>query len=256
MDLHFRQIGQGSPMIILHGLLGSSDNWLTIAKTFAENYSVFIIDQRNHGHSPWSKDWDYVSMSQDLKDFIDSQQLSNPILIGHSMGGKTVMNYATHFQSENFSKLIVVDIAPKFYNIDYSDYLEGMQSLDLEQTMTRQQAETHLLPFAPDFGVRQFLLKNLYRDENGKFAWRPNLKIIAENIQNVGQPLPENARTEKPALFIRGEKSDYVLDSDWTLIQKYFPNANLETVAGAGHWVQAEQPEAFIKTTLTWLNSH
>jgi pimeloyl-ACP methyl ester carboxylesterase len=251
MQLNFKQLGQGQPLIILHGLLGSADNWLTISKAFAEKYTVFLVNQRNHGRSPWDDTHTYEALSNDLHEFIESHNLQNPVLLGHSMGGKTVMFYATRYQ--NFEKIIVVDIAPKPYMVDYSDYFTGMMGMNLAATENRQQAEEFLTPYAPDFGVRQFLLKNLYRDEKGHFAWRPNLEILSSQTKNIGQMLPENAFSDKPALFIRGERSDYILDSDWLDIIEHFPNSRLETVAGAGHWVQAEQPAGFLEKVLPFL---
>ncbi len=254
MNLNFRVIGSGSPIIILHGLLGSSDNWLTVAKSFSENYTVYLIDQRNHGRSPWSEEWNYDVMSADLLEFINQNNIINPVLIGHSMGGKTVMNFATKYKPELFSKLIIVDIAPKFYNIEYGEYLKGMQNMDIANMQNRTQAEEHLKPYAPENGVRQFLLKNLFRNENGNFAWRPNLKIISAELKNIGIALNENAVSEKPTLFIRGELSDYILDSDWSDILKHFPNAKLETIIGASHWVHAEKPEKFIEIVNNFIN--
>jgi len=254
MNLNFKVLGKGDAIIILHGLLGSSDNWLTVAKSFSENYTVYLIDQRNHGRSPWSEEWNYDVMSADLLEFIEQNNILNPTIIGHSMGGKTVMNFATRYKPELFSKLIVVDIAPKLYSIDYGEYLKGMQSMDIINTQNRTQAEEHLTPFAPEYGVRQFLLKNLYRNEDGKFAWRPNLKVISRDLKNIGVPLSDDAVTNKPTLFIRGENSDYILDSDLENILKHFPNAKLETIKNASHWVQADQPIAFIKTVISFLN--
>ena len=247
MNLNFKVLGEGSPIIILHGLLGSSDNWQTVAKSFAERHTVFLIDQRNHGRSAWSEEWDYDVMSNDLLEFIEQNKINEPILIGHSMGGKTVMNFAIKYKPELFSKLILVDIAPKKYEIDYTGYLNGMLGLDLTKLNSRASAEEYLKPFTPNVGVLQFLLKNLYRDENGSFDWRPNLKVLLRDLKKIGVPLPENAISEKQALFIRGEKSDYVLDADWLDILKHFPNAKLETIQGASHWVQADQPAAFIE---------
>ena len=251
MTLHFKQTGQGSPLIILHGLLGSADNWLTISKAFAEKHTVYLIDQRNHGRSPWDDTHTYTALSEDLHEFIETHQLQNPVLLGHSMGGKTVMFYATRF--DNFEKLIVVDIAPKAYQVDYSAYFRGMLAMDLPRLENRQQADDFLKDYAPDLGVRQFLLKNLYRDENGNFAWRPNLHVLYENEKNIGEPLPAAAVSGKPTLFVRGEKSDYILDADAGNLLAHFPNSRLETVSGAGHWVQAEQPAGFLEKVLPFV---
>jgi esterase len=253
MKLNFRKIGQGTPLVILHGVFGSSDNWLTIAKTFAENHTVFLVDLRNHGHSPHSSLFNHQVMTEDLQELFEDQYIFQPILLGHSLGGKVAMKFTTRSQPGTVRKLIVVDIGTKKYSINYAQYLEGMRTMELPNIQTRQQAEEHLLPYVPDAGVRQFLLKNLYRDANNHFAWRLNLSVIEANMPNVGEGLLPSDRSETPAVFVRGELSDYIQEADWAEILTHFPNAILETVPGAGHWVQAGQPVAFLEKVLPYL---
>ena len=253
MKLFFREQGQGQPMIILHGLFGSSDNWLTQAKLFAPHYRVISIDQRNHGQSPHSDDFDYQCMVSDLDEFIEDQKLNEPIIIGHSMGGKAAMNLAVA-HSEKISKLIVVDIAPRAYNLEHYTIVEGLKAIDIANLTSRNEADTVLSEHVPEPDVRQFLLKNLQRKSTGGFSWKINLPVIAEKLSNIGLDLQFEGQFEKPTLFIRGAKSKYVRDEDWQRIIKIFPSAKLETM-DTGHWVQAEKPQEFADVVMKWLSN-
>ena len=189
MKLFYRQVGEsGSPIIILHGLFGSSDNWLTLGKILGETYRVYMLDARNHGQSPRSEIFDYNSIAADLKEFMDDHSIINPILIGHSMGGKTVMQFALNYP-DSFSKMIVVDIAPKFYPVHHTMILQGLASIDLKTLKSRTEANDVLKPFEENEGVRQFLLKNLWRnpEKNNEFDWRLNVPVIAKNIDVIIQ---------------------------------------------------------------------
>ena len=253
MKLFFRDIGAGErTLIILHGLFGSSDNWLTIAKTLSESFRVILVDQRNHGRSPWSDEFSYAAMADDLKELTDDLQPARPVFIGHSMGGKTVMNYAVRYAEENH-RFVVVDIGVRYYRPHHEDILQGLTSIQLFDLTSRAEADAQLAHFVPELGVRQFLLKNLYRNEEGKFDWRMNLAVLRRNIEEVGRPIAEEAVCTNPTLFIRGEKSNYIKDGDVPDILRHFPNAQFATIAGAGHWVQAEKPEEFTKEVLNFL---
>jgi esterase len=253
MKLFFREYGQGPPLIILHGLFGSSDNWLTQAKLFSPSFKVYTLDLRNHGLSPHSDTFDYQSMVGDLYDFVNERTIVNPIVSGHSMGGKAAMNFAlTH--PEKVEKLIVVDIAPKAYNLEHYAIAEGLLAIPIDSLKSRNEADEILSSHVPDADVRQFLLKNLQRKPEGGFSWKINLKVISEKLGNVGVDLHVNGAFEKPTLFIRGVRSKYVQDSDWTRISEIFPLAKLETM-DTGHWVQAEKPQEFVNVVTRWLNS-
>jgi esterase len=245
MKLYFRQMGEGSPIIILHGLFGSSDNWLSIAKVLAENNTIYLPDQRNHGQSEGNETFDYPSMAADLKEFIETHNIENPVIIGHSMGGKVSMSFATQ-HPEMLKKLIVVDIAPKQYPIHHDTILEGLMSIDIDNLGSRSEADKQLAQYVEEVGVRQFLLKNLYRTEDGKYAWRINLPVINRDIANVVAGLSEDLVFNKPTLFIRGRNSNYIRDMDFDRIKKQFPTADIITIENAGHWVHAEQPQEFI----------
>lgn len=253
MKLFFRKYGQGPPIVILHGLLGSSDNWLTQAKLLSSTNTVYTIDQRNHGQSPHSDDFDYQSMVSDLATFIDEHQLVDPVLIGHSMGGKTVMNFALA-HPEKVSKLIVVDISPRPYDLDHYTLIEGLAALPIDTITSRNEADEQLASAVPEPEVRQFLLKNMQRQPEGGFSWKINLPVIKAKLGNVGVDLIDQGVFEKPTLFIRGARSKYVSDSDWEKIVKIFPNAKLETM-DTGHWVQAEKPQEFVDLVYHWIEN-
>lgn len=253
MKLFFRKFGQGQPIIILHGLFGQCDNWNTLAKQFAENgFEVFIVDLRNHGLSPHSDVWNYQVMSDDILELINDNQLQNVILLGHSMGGKVAMQFAFHHQ-QFLDKLIVVDIAPKYYLMHHQNVLEGLQAVDFSIVKIRKKAEEILSKHISDIGTKQFLLKNIYWKTETELAWRFNLKVIVEQIENVGEAIVNDTVCSIPTLFIRGEKSNYILDEDFNLIKEIFSHCDLETISNAGHWIHAEKPKEFFDCVMKFL---
>ena len=254
MLLNYKKIGEtGKSIIILHGVFGFLDNWLTIGKTISElSFQVYLIDQRNHGRSPHDGGLDYTTFASDLKEFLDQQNIVNPILLGHSMGGKTVMEYAVTYP-ETYEKLVIADIGPKAYPIHHAKILKGLNAVPINEIENRQQADDVLAGYEPLLLVRQFLLKNLYRKEEGGFGWRFNLPLLSSEMANVGREIVSEKPIEVPTLFMRGDKSDYILDQDWDGILKIFPKAQLVTIENSGHWIQAEQPKAFVKTLADFL---
>lgn len=251
MKLFYRQQGQGKPLIILHGLLGSSDNWHSLGKLFAETFTVYIIDQRNHGQSPHSDEFNYKLLTEDLEEFIKENKIEKPHLIGHSMGGKTAMNFAVK-DPKAVDKLIVVDIVPKKYVVRHDRLIEGMKAIPLAETTSRAQAEVALAGYEPDPAVRQFLLKNLSRDSDGKFVWKVNLPAIDLHLQETGEGMIYQGSFEGPTLCINGNKSDYYKAGDEVLIKKIFPKAQFIAL-DTGHWVQAEKPQEFSQAVLQFL---
>jgi pimeloyl-ACP methyl ester carboxylesterase len=246
MKLFFRKKGEkGSPIVILHGIFGTSDNWVGIATILSEKHQVFLLDLRNHGHSPWSEQFDYQVMSEDLMEFIQEHSLEKPLLIGHSMGGKVVMQFDLN-HPEIASKIVIVDIAPKFYPVHHHLILEGLNSLDVVHLENRQAANEHMKRFEENEGIRQFLLKNLHRNVENGFEWKINLKVITKNIDVVGLDLWVNKPSETKAIFIKGADSPYIQAEDHRLISEIFPNFELFEIPKAGHWVQADQPAAFM----------
>jgi pimeloyl-ACP methyl ester carboxylesterase len=245
MQLNYKSLGEGEPLIILHGLFGLADNWAGMGKVLSATHQLFLLDLPNHGRSPHTDQFTYEAMSAALLEFIETNQIKNPVVMGHSMGGKVAMFFACQHPGK-LKKLVVVDIAPKYYRVHHRQIIDGLLAIDLPNIQNRQDADDQLAPYEPEPGVRQFLLKSLYRDEQGKFAFRYNITVIDQQIENVGQALPENFVFDKPALFIRGELSRYIKDTDLALIQTHFPKATLETIAGAGHWVHAEKPQELL----------
>jgi pimeloyl-ACP methyl ester carboxylesterase len=253
MLLHAKVFGEKQDkLIILHGLFGMLDNWQSLARKFAEHYQVHILDQRNHGHSFHSDSHSYELMAEDLKAYLDHHQIDKIHLMGHSMGGKTAMLFANLYP-EMVDKLIVIDIAPKYYPPHHQDIIRGLQDVEQANISSRKEADAIMQKHFSNLGVRQFLLKNLYWKTKTDLVFRFNLKSLVENIENVGVPLPANTRFSNPTLFISGEKSNYILEEDEDLISEHFPDFELMEIADAGHWVHAEKPEALLNMVLQFL---
>jgi esterase len=249
--LFFRRLGQGKPLIILHGLFGASDNWLTVGKSLSEHFEVYLVDQRNHGQSFHDPKHNFDVMAEDLGKFIKENNITQPIVLGHSMGGKVAMNYALNHPGK-LKKLIVVDISPRGYKVHHDQILEGLKSIDLASLESRKEADDQLAKYVPNVGERQFLLKSLSRTGDG-FEWKINVAAIDNNIGLIvgeidGEPNPV------PTLFIDGENSNYIRDIDLPIIEALFPNSKVVTIKNAGHWVHAEQPEAFLETLMAFLS--
>ena len=254
MRLHSNILGQGQPFIILHGFLGMSDNWKTLGKKFSElGYEVHLVDQRNHGRSPHEEAFNHEVLTQDLKDYCDEHRLTNIVLLGHSMGGKTAMFLAAKY-SFLISKLIVADISPRYYPIHHDVILEGLSALDFNILKTRKEADDVLANYVSDFGTRQFLLKNLYWKNKEQLALRINLEVLKENVESVGEALPVYLKFEGDTMFLKGDSSDYITINDNALIKTHFPNAIFETIVNAGHWLHAENPKAFYDQVTQFIN--
>jgi esterase len=254
MKLFFRESGVGQPLIILHGLFGSSDNWYTLSKTFAAHYRVFVVDQRNHGQSPHTAEHNYRLLTEDLESFITEHQLDQPILMGHSMGGKTVMNYALK-NPKLVSKAIVVDMMPKSYPIHHDHIVEGLQAIDLAALTSRAEADQILATHIAEPDVRQFLLKNLTRNGEGGFSWRINLPVLATSIGDMVGELVYTGVFNGPSLFVKGARSNYYQPGDEKKVAQLFPDAEWSTL-DTGHWVQAEKPQEFADVVLDFLRTH
>lgn len=251
--LHSRIEGEGKPLIIIHGFLGMSDNWKSFSALYvAEGYQVHIIDLRNHGKSFHSEEFNYSVMSNDVLEYCQHYNLTNVSIIGHSMGGKVAMLFATNYP-ELVEKLIIADIGPKYYAPHHQDILAGLNAVDFSSKPDRTQVEEILYPYIPDFGTRQFLMKNLYWIEPGQLAFRFNLPVFNSKIETIGETLPEGNHFDNPTLFIRGGNSSYILDSDLPEIKKQFPNFELATVPNVGHWLHAENPKLFFEETARFL---
>jgi pimeloyl-ACP methyl ester carboxylesterase len=257
MQLHHKSYGSGPAIILLHGLLGAADNWHPVALALAGRFQVFALDQRNHGLSPHTGEMNYRLMAEDVNEFLEANGIARAVVAGHSMGGKTAMQFALQFP-DKVEKLLVEDMAPRAYAPSHAPILAAMRALDLARFTSRADIEHALAPEIPSLTLRRFLLKNLGRDSAGKFFWKINLTGLAENYPRLGEPVshPEPSRPEpftKPALFIRGGKSNYLGDADEPLIRELFPNAEFQTIPAAGHWIHADQLEAFLALMLDFL---
>jgi esterase len=232
------------PLIILHGLLGSSDNWHSLGKRFGERFHTFALDARNHGRSPHSDIFDYPAMAADVAEFMSRQNIRSASVLGHSMGGKTAALVAL-LHPDAVDKLVVVDIAPRSYR-DRNDQIFGaLHSVDISAYSFRKDVDAALSATISDFGIRQFLMKNLGRDQSGRFYWKMNFEVIEKNYDRINEELALDRRFDKPALFIRGEHSDHIQQSDFPIIRRLFPKSEIVTMKNAGHWVHADAPEEF-----------
>lgn len=251
--IHANRFGKGKDLVIIHGFLGMGDNWKSLGKKWADNgFCVHLLDMRNHGRSFHDDEFNYQVMTEDVINYLIDQKVDNCCIIGHSMGGKVAMQLSIE-KPGIIEKLVVVDIAPKFYARHHDYILEGLAILENNQLESRSKADELLSEKINEKGIRQFLLKNLFRDENNRLILRLNLKAISENLDEIGKGLPDNAQFSGSTLFIRGEKSTYIKTTDQKIIQNHFPNAGLKTIENAGHWVHAEQPTVFFKAVNDYL---
>lgn len=254
MQLHHKILGKGEPLLILHGLFGSSDNWQTLGRRFAEKNTVFLIDLRNHGRSPHLPTHTYPELAEDLEQFLDEHYIHTCSVLGHSMGGKAAMQTAL-FYPERIEQLVVVDMAPRAYSGGHEQIFMAMRSLDLEHLDSRKVAEQELMEQISDKGIVQFLMKNLSRKSEGGFEWKPNLEIlyrdygaILAEMEDSGTPFPGRA------LFLKGERSNYVTPEDDNDIKLLFPKARISSIPSAGHWIHAEQPDLLFEEVRSFLD--
>lgn len=242
MKLNYIKLGEGRPLLILHGLFGSLDNWKTLGNKFAEKYEVYLIDQRNHGKSPHSNEFDYHVMTDDLIEFVEDHYLRGLYVLGHSMGGKTVMNFAQH--CDLVDKMVVADIAPKAYTPHHLKLINSLEEINFSEVKSREEVEIILSKDIKEIPIRQFLMKNLYWKEKNVLDWKINLPVIKENLTQIIGEI-EDGIVSIPTLFIRGQNSNYIQDSDFPIIKQQFPDSRIETIPNAGHWLHAENPSLF-----------
>jgi esterase len=252
MRLHYQVQGGGRPLVILHGFLGSLENWRVMSKRFANICQVFSVDLRNHGRSPHSMVMNYPVMAEDLRELILEQRLSDIFLLGHSMGGKVAMQLAVD-TAEHVKKLVVVDIAPKSYPPSHRPLLIAMQELELRGMKSFADADAALAPAIADAALRRFLIKNLIRDTEGSFHWRIALDAILSNYDQLIKPPALEKIFDKPACFIRGSRSSFINEDDRGLIREHFPRAEVRTIANAGHWAHIDAPEEFYRVVSAFL---
>lgn len=257
MELNHKVLGEGFPVIILHGLFGMLDNWQSVGKKIAaEGFMVYLIDQRDHGKSPFTDRFDYPTLANDLAAFMEQNWIYKAHLIGHSMGGKTVMQFAFD-HSEMVEKLVVVDICNKSYAGGHEEILDAIRKVDAPQRQDRQEIYDFLKEKLENEGVVQFLLKNLQRKKEGGYEWKMNIALLEQSYpQILDRVKSSHPLFEGSTLFLKGEHSAYIQDVDVPGIKEEFPLAELEVIAGAGHWVHADQPEVFTQRILQFLNEN
>jgi len=252
--LHSIILGEGKPLCILHGFLGMLDNWKTLGSEYAENgFCVHLIDQRNHGKSFHSADFNYDILSDDLLAYLNFHNIDKTFLIGHSMGGKTAMQFACTYP-ERISKLLIADIAPRFYPPHHQTIINGLNAIGITNLKSRKDADEQLKKYISDNGTRQFLLKNLYRDENKKLGFRFNLEVLSKKMEEIGDNINSSDRFIGPTLFLRGDRSEYVTQNDIEMIKRHFPQAKIETIDNSGHWLHAENPKQFLEKSVSFFN--
>jgi esterase len=254
MQLHYQQYGNGHPLIILHGLFGMSDNWVTHARRLADDFAVYALDQRNHGKSGWHDVFNYEAMADDLLEFIDHHDLQNVFLLGHSMGGKTAMQFSLE-HPDKVGKLIIADMSPDAYNHKHDVLIDAMLSVNLEKFNSRSEVEGELEKSVPDARIRQFLLKNLYWKDRISLGWKANLEVILENLPEVFKAIQSKNSFAKPTLFLKGAESPYIQNKHLSQIKELFPKSEVTTIEGASHWLHAERPEEFYNLTRNFLQN-
>ena len=253
MKLNYRELGSGRPLVILHGLFGSLDNWVSLAKVFAKSHHVHLVDQRNHGRSPHTDSHSYDEMAADLFEFFQEHDLKDAVLMGHSMGGKTAMRFSGD-HADLLRKLIVVDMGIKQYPVHHELLIRSMQAMDLQMLTSRNEAAEFLMHLLEEERIVQFLTKNLYRlkqeDGTQRFIWRFNLDVLAADILEMGLPITDGA--DVPVLFLNGTRSPYVQESDRPEMLRLFPRAQFSSLP-TGHWVHAEDPRGFVETVSSFI---
>jgi len=265
VTLKFRKSGQGAPLIILHGLYGASDNWISIARRLEGRFTVYIPDLRNHGHSPHTTTHTYQDMVDDLHLFCTEHQIEKATILGHSMGGKVAMMFSAEYP-ELVTGLIVADIAPKSYNLidnpfktvlEHELILGLMEELNLVAVSSRKEIDNFLSEKLHDSTLRQFLIKNIHRNKDDYFEWKINVPVLKHALVSITSGVSNDWFDDRrpilnyPVTFIRGLKSDYIADEDIPMIKEIYPEARVIDIPDAGHWLHAEQPDKFIEAVLS-----
>lgn len=265
MELFYRKLGQGKPLIILHGLYGMSDNWLTVARMLSDTFTLWLPDLRNHGRSPRSETHTYEAMAADMYEFIDTHRIENPIILGHSMGGKVVMKLVDQYPTLT-DKICIVDIAPvnysEFSTIEIKQHqhiIDSLLKLDLTKIVKREDADAMLAEYIKENKLRAFLLKNLHRNENNDFDWLVNLPVLKTSLPHIINGFDgwnQKVISHVDAYFIKGELSAYIRKDFEAIIQHIFPNNQIISVPNSGHWVHADNTTYFVKIIKNWFDRH
>jgi esterase len=232
--VHSKIIGEGAPLLILHGYFGMSDNWKSLGNKFGEDFQIHLIDQRNHGRSFHANNFDYDLLVEDLVQYIKYHNLGKVIVLGHSMGGKAAMLFAVKYPTL-VAKLIIIDIAPRYYKPHHTNILKALNSIDFSIHNTRKLVDQKITELIPDI------------------AYRFNLQSLTENNHEVGKALPSFTTFDGETLFLAGGNSGYITKSEVSAIKAHFPKASIKTIANVGHWLHAEKPRAFYELVMSFL---
>ena len=254
MRLNYKFQGTGRPIVIVHGLFGMLDNWQSIARDLSDSFAVYTLDARNHGRSGHALAMDYNMMAEDIAEFFEEHKISEPCLLGHSMGGKIAMQLAL-LQPGLLGSLVAIDVAPKAYAPGHLEIMDTLRTANIEGTERRRDVEAQLMQSLGSLAVVRFLMKNLARRPEGGFEWKMNLPVIRKYYEDIIGGLVLDGAFPGPSLFVRGDRSEYILDSDWPGILQNFPSAELVTIKDAGHWVHADQPKALLSNLRRFLNA-
>lgn len=245
--LHSETLGSGPDLVILHGLFGSGDNWRSIGKALSDRYRVHLLDLPNHGRSPWIESQSYPVFADAVTEWLRASDIQRYRLLGHSMGGKVAMEMALGRHAEGIEQLVIVDIAPRAYPPHHRDIFRALDRVELSEHKDRRSVDAALKDDIETTGIRQFILKSLYRDGDGRLAWRFNLEALRNQYDPIAAEPGFSAPYEGPVLFIKGMNSDYITRDDQAAIMERFPNAEAKLIDGAGHWPHAEKPSAFLR---------
>ena len=241
MKLNHKIYGEGPEIIILHGLLGMLDNWKSFARSLENNYRIHLLDLRNHGKSPHDDLMNYEVMVEDVRLYIEDHELKNPIVVGHSMGGKVAMTLALN-HPDLIKQLVVVDISPKAYKAGHQTIFDTLLDVQFDLYEKRSEVYEFIISKLKDKGLSSFLMKNLSRNLSGGYEWKMNLGSIYHSYEKILQAVESENKFEKDCIFIKGEKSSYIQNEDEALIKELFPFAQIQSIQNAGHWVHAEKP--------------
>lgn len=254
MLLNYKEYGAGEPVVILHGLLGMLDNWHSFAKKLGEEYWVISVDQRNHGKSFHSEAFNYKLLSNDISTFLDALHIPKCHIIGHSMGGKTALQFIND-HPDTIEKAIIVDISPKAYAGGHESIFEALKSVDLKTITSRKQVQDLLMSKIQNLGTVHFLMKNLNRESTGEYTWKANVLALDNNYDNIKGSVEFDDIIETPTLFIKGDSSNYIMEEDLKIISEKFEESEIVTIDGAGHWVHADQPEKLLDCVKDFLKA-
>jgi len=246
MKLFFRHMGKGKPVVILHGLLGLSDNWVTFGRQLASDFEVFVPDLRNHGQSPHDPVFNFTVLVEDLHELIEDQGLKKVNLIGHSLGGKIAMFFTLEYP-DLLDKLVVVDIGLRKYspNLEHQMLIDAMMEVDFSSAHSRSDVDRQFEQNVHSLKLRQFLLKNIYWKDKETLGWRVNLPVLKESLPLMLEGITTDKKFLNPVLLVRGGLSEYVTDADLPAMVKQFPHTSVKTIANASHWVHADAPGEF-----------